>query len=848
MQIFLKKLISKTFLLLLFFSCVARLIALEVNLKVTEDAGQPRKGELVTAGVPLPRGLIKNLGNLTIKSGGRLIPAQFSQIAPWDDGSIRWALLNTQIDIAANGTTTLQLNDTCKNPAPAQPVKINEAANGVTMSTAGFSVFIPRHETGLLRAKLNGREVCSNNGRGIVLHTVGEEREIETKKGWETIKKIEYGVGQQIVASPPDSIKIEEAGPVRAIVAVKGKFPDVHKGLLSYTARITLCAGEQQVKVRLWIENNGAMGYYYEGNPKRGKEEYRVAEMEWFLFDGLELELGMGLKEPVATCEGTAAVNGKLKVFQTQRWNKDDSKLTYNDYEVFLPEDFEYVITAGSEEIKRGLRSDGIMEIKAADGNITAAIRNFWQNYDKAIEQDGQLLRLWFWPTEGQWPRERKLAWSVYPELAKLPKPGLYYLPGGVHKSHDFVLDFSDRSVTASVAGLTNPLYAFADATYYADSEAIPTLFSPPGIYSGDTECDSKLAAWEKMYDTAIDPKNPFSLIAGRDQAQWSSVGYFGDTTYWYGWMDFGDLPMPGHGPTSQQNDWLWIMLMGAIRTGNPGFMRMADDMGGHRIDIDQLWSDRDMPELNGLQRGPNNFPGFHCYRLYYVPIVSYNHLEGMVLYYLMTGDTKALEACMRNAEGMRRAWKNVLEKQPWAGPQTDMAANGWSIHGYCSMNALTGKQEWLDEALTLFRTNVVAKWRSLGPHLHSRDQIASQSYMKDDIKYCHAIANFCLLHKLTGDPDILKLLEEGSEQPFPENYYDAPLYLAGLHAYIAIASKKPELLEQAVEDWITASPEDKEIPVFLPGNSVWADIKSMHMRSGHLLQYGLWKSRKTKD
>ncbi len=820
-----------------------RAAALEVKLTVADDARVERKAGTVTSGVPFARGEVKDLGRLSVSTGGKVVPAQFTKIAPWDDGSVRWALLDCQVDAPAGGKVELVVRDDGKNAAPAAPVKVSDGDAEVKMTTGGLEVVVDRKKPGLLRVKLDGKELAGAAGRGIVLYAAGEPREVEKKSGNRTVKVTEYGPGKEVVAAAPSEVTVEQAGPLRATVAVRGRFPDVHDGLLGYTARISVFAGQKHVKVHLWIENGGAMGYYHGGD----KKSPRTARMEWLLFDGLAVELGLGLGgAPAASCDGAEA-SGKFKVLQACYWNKDKRKLTYNDYEVFSLKDYEYAVTGDGKELKKGDRTDGVVELKGQAGRLTTAIRGFWENYEKAVELDGDKLRLWLWPTEGQWPRVRQTQWAGLfdKELETSPRPGLYYLPGAVHKGHEFILDFSGRPAAESFAELSRPLFALAGAEYYASTDAVPGLFAPQGIRTGDADCDAKLSAWERMGASLVDPESSTGLVAARRQSNWSSVTYFGDSTYWYGWMDFGDIPSPARGPTSLSHDWLWVMMLDAMRSGNVAFMRFGTEMARHQIDVDQLWSDRDMPGVRGLQRGETNFPAFHCYRLSSPPGVRSNHLAGLALYHMLTGEPKALEACRRNAEGLKVAWENIAKTKPWAGPQGDMAANGWAIHGYVAMNALTGDKAWLDEALGLFRDNVVPKWKALGPHLHAREQINSQDYTEDDIKYCYSIAALCLLHHVTGDKQVLELITAGCDKPFPENFFDAPLFLADLHAYAATVTGKAGYAADAVEHWIEASPESECPPVFLPESSTWTRVKAMHLRTGHILQYHFWKKKK---
>ncbi len=827
--------------------CLAALLAgpaaaLEVKLTVSDDAKVARKAGAVTSGVPFAKGALKDVKKLSVSAGGKVLPAQFTKLAPWDDGSVRWALMDCQVAVPADGTVTLLLRDDGKNRAPAKPVKVVDGASEVRISTGPMVLVIDKKKPGIFKSvKVDGKELVTSAGKGLVLYAPGEAKKVEKTIRYKKVTVTEYGPPKPVVAAAPAEVTVERAGPLRAVVCLRGKFPGVHGERLGYTVRVSAFAGQKFAKVHVWLENGGGMGYYKKSKSKT------LGNMEWLLFDGMALEFGLD-GEPQASCEGSAP-SGKFKVLQVCKLNKDGRKLKYNAYKIYQLKDFEYTVSGGGKQIKKGERTDGVVAISTGDRKLTTAVRNFWQNYEKAIELDGATLKFWLWPIEGQWPRKRHVQWAGLfdKQLETLPQAGLYWLPGGVHKGHEIILDFSGRDAKESWAELSRPLFALAPAAYYAGTEAAPGLFAPPGVKTGDDECNAKLDAWMRMTRSTVDPASATGLVAARKSSPWSAVTYFGDSCYWYGWMDFGDIHVPGRGPVGLHHDWTWIMLVNAMRTGELAFVRNAINMARHRIDVDQLWSDRDPAHVRGLQRGDLGFPAFHCNRLSRPPGVHSNYLAGVALYYMLTGEPKALEACKRNAEGLKVAWAHIAKTRPYAGPQGNMAANAWAMHAYIAMHALTGKKTWLDEALKLFKTNVTAKRKKLGPHLHDRQQIRGQGYTRDDMRYCYAVHVFCLLHHYTGDKDLFKLLKAGCDKDFPENFFDAPLFMADLHAYVALKSGKADYADDAVEHWLEASPESKCPPVFLPGNSQWSRRRAMHMRAGHLLQYYFWKKDKKK-
>ena len=223
--------------------------------------------------------------------------------------------------------------------------------------------------------------------------------------------------------------------------------------------------------------------------------------------------------------------------------------------------------------------------------------------------------------------------------------------------------------------------------------------------------------------------------------------------------------------------------------------------------------------------------------------------MAGVVLYYMLTGEPKALQCVQRCANALPAGWAEVKTSNDYyvRRARGDMQSVARAIFAYCAMYQLTAEKKWLDEALDMFNVCVLPKQKEYGPHLHDRKQIRSQGYTRDDIKYCYSIQAFCFLHHLTGDKKIMALLKAGCDKEFPENFFDAPLFLADLNAYVALKTGEKGYLEAAVEHWISTFPESRCPPVYLPDNSTWSRNAAMLFRTGHLLQYAHWKMRAKK-
>jgi hypothetical protein len=816
--------------------CAAPAAALEARLAAADDSGTARSGGTVSGGVPFAKGAVKDLAKLSVTVAGKKVPAQFREPARWDDGSVRWALLDCLADVPAGGKVQLVLRDDGGNPAPAAPARADVTDAAATVSTGPMEVRLERKTGNFISSvKVDGRELVTAKSGGLVLYTAGElktETPVDAKgrKG----RPVQVRApGKAVPAAPPTEVKVEEAGPVKTVLLLRGAFPVEHKAPVTYTVRLTAWAGAKFLKARVWLENGGAHGFTRD--EKKGS-----ADNEWFAFDGLAAELDLDLGGEIgAACEG-AGGKGKFKVYQYCRPAAHYSKPAYGYANM------EYAVTGGAEP-KKGATTEGVTELSCGKTRAVAALRHFWENYEKAIELDGRTLKLWLWPVEGQWPRafeQHSAPGYATSHVEPLRLLGVYNLPGSVHKSCELILDFSGRPAAESAAELSRPLFPAAEAEYAAATEAAPILFAPPGTRTGDADCDRKLAAWERMALTAVDPKGEAGIPGGRRAHACKGNAF--DDGYWHGWMDFGDIPNPSGAYTSLGYGWLQIMCMNLLRTGKTDCLRLADEMARHRTEVDQQWSDREaIKSALGFQRPGYAFLQFHCGMFNRgFPGPAGTDLAGPVCYYLLTGDAKTREAIDRCAPRLGPGWEEIFKSQDYGVRQITghMGAVSGAIANYCAMHVLTGDKQWLELALGMFKRCVLAKAKGCGPHLHERQQIRSQDYTEDDIKYCYAIATLCQMHRLTGDAEVLKLIQAGCEAEFPENFFDAPLYLADLHAYAALVTGKAGYADDAVEHWIQASPESESPPVFLLDNSTWSREKAMHLRTGHLLQYYFWK------
>jgi len=756
--------------------------AIEVKLLVEENAGVARKGDVVTTGVPFAKGALQDVSRLRVTSGGRAIPAQFIRTVPWPDGSVRWALMDCRTDVAAGGVAELVVSDRGASPAPRIPVAVDVGADAVKVSTGALDFTISRTKPGLFASmKVDGKELVTSASRGLVLYKAG---------------------GGEVPAGPPEKVTVEQAGPMRAIVCLRGKYPGVHNGLLTYTVRVTAYAGKRFVKMAAWLENGGKFGYIGGG--------------EWFNFDGLALELGLGLGgEITASCEGASA-KGKLKVSQRCTPGYDWKSFNYS------------VTGPGGDEIKKGARTDGVVALSGAAGRLTAAVRHFWQNYEKAIELDGTTLKLWLWPTDGEWPRPVRRGRRNTNEFRQFCKRGLYALQGGLHKRYEMILDLSGRDAKASAATLNSPLMARATPEYYAGTEAGPGWFAPAGTSDGGADYAQKVKNWNRQAKNAVDPKERTSLIRTRR-------GGAEGRGFWYGWMDFGDL-LWANGYCTLHYDWSWVMLLNYLRQGDRGFLDMGEEMIRHRVDVDQVWSDRVAHYFRGLGRwetSPVNLHGdVNGGRS--KPITSHFWGSGVVLHYMLTGDPKSKECALRGGVGIRLRQVNKYKDKPSAGGQS--RSSGWAILFLCSLYDMTADRKYLDDAMVLFSNHLMEQRKASGPFL----------VKSNHLQYYYGTQGFCELAERTGDAKVLEFIKAGVEADFEKTcgaktYNEWPMFLSNIYAYLGHKTDNEGLVKKA-EDYFCRVVSKSPSPPCHKSSGAWTKETCKTLRNGHILQFVKWK------
>ena len=193
-----------------------------------------RPAEPVTVSIPFARSRLDDPRKLVIRDGERRLPAQSRALARWDDGSVKWLLVHLQPDLPGNADKTLTFDVEANPPEvePAARVTVTETSQGIQVHTGPLSFVIARD--GLLpfcQVELDGKPLwgaCPFSGFSLRLD---DGQTVTTTTG-------------------PVELEIEEAGPLRAVIEVRGQHLKADgRGYLDLRGRITAYAGKPWVEV-----------------------------------------------------------------------------------------------------------------------------------------------------------------------------------------------------------------------------------------------------------------------------------------------------------------------------------------------------------------------------------------------------------------------------------------------------------------------------------------------------------------------------------------------------------------------------------------------------------------------
>ena len=190
-----------------------------------------RVAEPVTVSIPFGQGKLTDAAQFAIEDDGVLLPSQQRALAHWSDGSVKWLLVHFQPDLPGNLAKTLNFRIASgRAPQPPQQVQVTEEADGLLVDTGSLRFRVPRE--GFLPVQ----DVVLAQSTAWPAPFAGFKMETDS--------------GAADSNSGAVELEIDEAGPLRAVILVRGRHlqPDGSE-FLELRGRITAYAGKEYIEV-----------------------------------------------------------------------------------------------------------------------------------------------------------------------------------------------------------------------------------------------------------------------------------------------------------------------------------------------------------------------------------------------------------------------------------------------------------------------------------------------------------------------------------------------------------------------------------------------------------------------
>jgi len=222
-----RRIVSAVVAILCIGMASAPAFGIDIALTVRNREASARTLQPVTSGIPFAQGVLANVSKVRLLKGGAEIPAQFLRTAFWPDGSVRWLLVDFQVDLPASGTASLTLR-TGKAPQSVQGITVSDQSGQIVVNTRATKFTFKKSEfaVGGLRFEVTAKGKTS--------------RAVPASDGW----------------------TVEEKGPVKAVLCVDGGWtPTLLNTLVGFRARLVFYRDRSDVRVFLTFRNNNSYGW-----------------------------------------------------------------------------------------------------------------------------------------------------------------------------------------------------------------------------------------------------------------------------------------------------------------------------------------------------------------------------------------------------------------------------------------------------------------------------------------------------------------------------------------------------------------------------------------------------------
>ncbi|MFJ8955095.1 Tat pathway signal sequence domain protein [Streptomyces sp. NPDC102381] len=572
-----------------------------VTLRWLEKGTPAELAAGTTWGVPWPAGSFapEQKFSLTTDSG-EAVPVQSWPTGYWPDGSVKWTAHAVSGDAPRSETYQLAAGAPAK---PAASVSVHTGRDQYTVSTGVVDVVFPRKGDRLISEIRRGNTVIAKAGR-----LVASRQDRPDTDGAAVVRS-------EAFTGFVSAVKVEQDGPVRAVVKVEGKHQKGRRAWLPFVVRFYLYAGSDAIRT--------VHSFVFDGNEKKdfinGLGIRFAVPMRGALHDRHVRFAGQdkgvlseavrgitGLRRDPGAAVRTAQHDGKATP-DTSTWDsRVTSRLQYipafGDYSLSQLNAHGFEIRKRTRtghswvRVDGGKRAEGLGYVGSPSGGLAFGMRNFWQLHPTELEitgaaEDEAQATVWMWSPRAAAMDLRfyhdGMGQDTYPEQ----------LEGLEITYEDYEPGFGTPYGVARTTELT---FWALDATPSAKrfSELAQANATPPLLVSSPEHNHSAkvFGSWTPV-DRSVEAKKE---LEDKLQAMHRHHREQVDQRSWYGFWDYGDIMHSYDGDrhtwsydvggyawdnSELSTDlWLWYHY---LRTGDADAFRFAEAMTRHTGEVD---------------------------------------------------------------------------------------------------------------------------------------------------------------------------------------------------------------------------------------------------------------------
>ena len=578
----------------------------------TEAKPFDRKNWPVTQGVPFPVGAVADPAGIRLRDPeGGILDCQVTPSSYWGDDSLRWALLDFCVDIPAGQTPAYTME---YGPG----ISRHSVNRGITMEDDGKEI---RVDAGRVRFR-----VSRERFRFL------EDLQVDGRAPLDgpAVLSVSNGSGKQFRADTarPYSVVVEESGPMRGVIAVHGwNGHEDGERFLTYTTRIHVYRNQPFVKVfhtltnrheqqqsqsirytdrRTGFPEDGAP-YKYRNLPGRGVSDASlflpVSGADHWVFAGSgepDVRVKHGPLQTTGTSWDENIIRGRIVGAEGAGGLAGTRGIVRQSIPVLHRQKHHqegFLRTPGGTRATEYV--PGVVRLSSSQHAVTAAIYRYSNLFPKETRFSNKGLEL-----------------GLIPFNTYEPHP----LLKGTARTTELLLDFDrDEQVALDTArSFTEPTILTNRQWYCSGRGFMGDPLVPANKYVSGT--------YDRIIESYVE-NNLDPYPKGRDDC---------------GMANYGDFL---HSEGGGYNDWLNLEYDGDLglyihfaRTDDRRAWFRGVDASRHFMDSDTGWYTGNFNTHGG------NFPHNVAH---YSPTLPAGHLYtlGLIHYYVLTGDRRALEA-----------------------------------------------------------------------------------------------------------------------------------------------------------------------------------------------------------